>query len=955
MQRRSVLSGLFSRAGRRHSSESVRAAKQEARAATPQARQVIARACQHIEPLEDRTLYAATLQPGFSYTTAYNIPAVECTSMAFAPGGRLFYAQKTGELRVIVNGTLQSGYVLKVQADGYAERGFDGFTVDPNFATNGFIYCYYTRPDPAKPNQPDSNAKNRLSKFKVNLATNKLDTTYGEHILLDNIASPTGFHNGGGLHFGPDGKLYVSVGEGGPPTPTGVSPASDLSNLNGKMLRINSDGSAPSDNPYFGQAGKRPEIWAWGLRNPFTFNISASGKIYENDVGSSKYEEVNNIVKAGNYGWPSDGEGPNANAKGIQPIYYYSHNGGQAAITGGTFISGNNFPANLQGKYFFTDYVNHWLRVIDPATNQIMTFNGSQNFGSNLNGILDLDIGPDGALYGLAPYSGKIVRIGWTGSTTSNRPPDAEATADKTGGPLPLTVNFDGSASSDPDGNALSYSWNFGDGSTGTGVSPSHAYTVAGTYNAVLTVNDGHGATASTAPIKIVAGDAAPDVNITSPLATDTYEGNQTIQFAATATDDEDGVEPASAFHWEIKLHHLDHEHPFLAFDGVKTGQFTIPTDAEPDSRQNYRLYLTVTDSAGQSVTTMRQIEPHLSTWSLRSNIPGISINVDGIPTTTPADITGVVNTNRQLNAPATQIVAGKTYTFVGWSDGGAAIHEIAIPSADTTYTATYQLTTATGPAVTSLSLINADTDKVLSTLADNATINLNTTPHINIAANTSGTIGSIVFTLNGTKVRTENTAPYSIGGDTGVGLYNVWNVAPGTYTLTVTPFSAANGTGTAGTSITRHFTVTKTTTTVKAGLNATYFDNANFTGATVSRIDANINFGWGVGSPATGIGVDTFSARWTGKIKAATTGTYTFTALSDNGARVWINGKLVIDDWVAHAPHEKSGTIALTAGVKYDIKVEYFDNTEGATMKLYWATSSMAKTIVPGTAFTTA
>jgi glucose/arabinose dehydrogenase len=915
-------------------------------------REVLSRACR-IEPLEDRVLFATTLQPGFSYTTAYNIPAVEATAMQFAPGNRLFFAQKPGDLRLIVNGVLQSGAVLHVQADGYAERGFDGFTVDPNFATNGFIYCYYTRPDPAKPNQPDSNAKNRLSRFKFNLATNKVDTTVPEKILLDNIASPTGYHNGGGLHFGPDGKLYVSVGEAGPPTPTGVSPASDLSSLNGKMLRINSDGTIPADNPYVGQAGKRGEIWAYGLRNPFTFAINGAGKIYANDVGSSQYEEVDNVTKGGNYGWPGDKEGPNANAKGIQPIYSYSHNGGQAAITGGVFITGNNFPAQFQGKYFFSDYVNHWLRVIDPATNQIMTFNGSQNFGTNLNGILDLDIGPDGALYGIAPYSGKIVKIAWTGAN-SNRPPDAEATADKTGGALPLTVKFDGTGSSDPDSNTLTYSWNFGDGTTGTGATPTHTYTTAGTFNAVLTVSDGHGGSAGTAPIKITAGDEPPEVDITSPDPTALYDGDQTFQFAATATDAEDGTLPASAFHWEIRLHHLEHEHPFLTFDGVKSGQFTIPTDAEPDPRQSYRLYLTVTDSSGQTTSTVREIEPHKSTISIQSNIPGITISVDGIPNTTPVNIEGVVNTNRQLNAPATQIVGGKTYKFVSWSDGGAAVHEIAIPAADTTYTATYQLSTTAGPAVTSLSLINADTDTTINTLADNATINLNTTPHINIGANTSGTIGSITFTLNGTKVRTESAAPYSIGGDTGVGMYNIWNVNPGAYTLTVTPWSGQNGTGTAGVAITRHFTVTNTGTTATQGLNATYFNNVDFTGTTFSRIDPNINFGFGVGSPNAAIGVDTFSARWTGKIKPSTTGTYTFYAYSDNGARVWVNGKLVVDDWVAHAPREKSGTIALTAGVKYDIKVEYFESTEGATMKLYWSAPGLAKQIVPATALTT-
>src|SRR3954464_8454385 len=117
-----------------------------------------------LEALEDRTLFAVSIQPGFSYTTAYTFPIKESTAMQFAPGNRLFFAEKGGNLRLFVTAVLKTDPLFSLQGDGYAERGFDGFTVDPNFATNGFVYCYYTRQDPAKPNQPDSNAKNRFSR-----------------------------------------------------------------------------------------------------------------------------------------------------------------------------------------------------------------------------------------------------------------------------------------------------------------------------------------------------------------------------------------------------------------------------------------------------------------------------------------------------------------------------------------------------------------------------------------------------------------------------------------------------------------------------------------------------------------------------------------------------------------------------------------------------------------------
>ncbi|HEX8912920.1 MAG TPA: PQQ-dependent sugar dehydrogenase [Humisphaera sp.] len=917
-----------------------------------------------VEPLEGRE-YFATVQPGFTFSTAYTIPAgKEALALNFAPGGRIIYAEKAGNVRVIVNGTLRSTPVFSIATDGYAERGLTGLALDPNFATNGYVYAYYCRPDPSNPNQPNNNAKNRLSRFKINLSTYTRDTSVPEKILLDNLASTTGFHNGGALHFGPDGKLYVGVGEAGPPTPNGSSPASDLNSLSGKILRINPDGTIPGDNPFAGQAGKRGEIWAYGLRNPFTFAIQpGTGRIYANDVGSYKYEEVNEIVKGGNYGWPA-AEGPdNGNPNYIDPVYSYSHAGGQSALTGGVFMTGGNFPASLVGKYFATDAfwkpkgaasATPFIRVIDPNTKQLMTFNGSPNWANAVNGALDLDVGPDGALYGIAPYSGKIFKIAWTGGGTSNQTPTAVAAADATSGTLPLTVHFSGAGSSDPDGDALTYTWNFGDGTTGTGLNVTKTYATAGKYSATLTVSDGKGGSDTALPIAISAGDRAPAAAVTLSAPGGTYDGGEVVSFSGTASDPEDGALPASAFSWRVELHHLDHVHPFLDNLTGKTGTFTIPKDAETSPVQWYRVYLTVTDSGGTQTTVFKDVQPNLKKLTLASNVPGISLTLDGAPQSTPTTVTGVAGTHRVITAPATQVVGGKTYKFVGWSDGGAASHLIDFPAADTTYTATYQVSgTTTGAAVTAISIINADTEKVTGTLNSGATINLNLTPRINLRAETTGTVGSVVFTLNGVRYRTENFAPYSIAGENGVD-YQPWNVAPGSYTLTVTPFGGKDGTGTAGTAKTVTFTVTKTGT-VAQGLAATYFDNKDFTGTTVKRTDATVNFGWGLGSPAAGIGADTFSVRWTGKIKPAATGTYTFYTQSDDAARVYVNGQLVVNAFAAHAFREDSGTITLTAGVKYDIKVEYFEGTGAAIMKLLWSGPGVAKQVVPTSALFTA
>jgi hypothetical protein len=120
-------------------------------------------------------------------------------------------------------------------------------------------------------------------------------------------------------------------------------------------------------------------------------------------------------------------------------------------------------------------------------------------------------------------------------------------------------------------------------------------------------------------------------------------------------------------------------------------------------------------------------------------------------------------------------------------------------------------------------------------------------------------------------------------------------------------------------------------------GLQAMYFSNMDLTGTIVSRTDATVNFNWGTAAPVSGIGADHFSARWTGQVQAVESGTYTFRTYSDDGVRLWVNGQLLINDWTDHAPTYDSATITLQAGQKYDIKLEYYEDTGGAVMQLEW------------------
>jgi hypothetical protein len=133
-------------------------------------------------------------------------------------------------------------------------------------------------------------------------------------------------------------------------------------------------------------------------------------------------------------------------------------------------------------------------------------------------------------------------------------------------------------------------------------------------------------------------------------------------------------------------------------------------------------------------------------------------------------------------------------------------------------------------------------------------------------------------------------------------------------------------------------------------GLAVTYYNNIDFTGTTVTGVDPVVDFSWGGGSPSAAIGVDTFSARWTGQVEAPVTGTYTFYTQSDDGVRLWVNGQQLVNNWTNHASTENSGTIALTAGQRYDIRMEFYENGGSAVARLSWSAPSIAKAIVPTT-----
>ena len=265
---------------------------------------------------------AATLPSGFVETTVASGIASP-TAMAIAPDGRIFVCSQSGALRVIKNGVLLATPFVTLSVDSVGERGLLGVAFDPHFTLNHYIYLYYT--------VPGTPAHNRVIRFTAN--GDVVVPGSGRVILELNSLSTATNHNGGALHFGPEDNLYVAVGDNAK-----GSNSQNLSNLFGKILRITSDGTIPSDNPFVQSTTARHEIWALGLRNPFTFAFRGTTNfIYINDVGQSTWEEVDLGQAGANYGWPAS-EGPTTNPAYKSPIYYYGHSDG-CAITGGAFYS----------------------------------------------------------------------------------------------------------------------------------------------------------------------------------------------------------------------------------------------------------------------------------------------------------------------------------------------------------------------------------------------------------------------------------------------------------------------------------------------------------------------------------------------------------------------------------------------------------------------------------------
>ena len=543
------------------------------------------------------------------------------TSMAVMPDGRVLVVQQNGIVRIIKNDALlAANFHAFANVDSTNERGCLGVVPDPAFATNHYVYFYC------------STVVGSVSRNRVIRVTEAADTIVAgsERVVfeLPDIPSATKWHMGGAMRFGTDGKLYVAVGNHEDnPQPVATSNSQNLASAFGKVLRINADGTIPSDNPFFNNASAYKANYMLGFRNPFVLDIQpTTGAIVIGDVGQGSWEEINRGQAGGNYGWPAV-EGVGTNASYLNPIYAYSHSVG-CSITGTQFYNPATarFPASYVGQLFFADFCNGTIKSLSLASPTVIN-----NFASGIGNPTNIGVSPSGALYYLArnqgtgtpaPGAGTVSKISYTGSQAPAITAQPQSITVYVGTAATFSVGADG---------ATSYQWQ----RNGTNISGA---TVSSYTLATTTVNDtgasfrvivtnASGSVTSNAATLTVTTNRSPTAAILTPASGAGFATGDVVSYSGSGSDPEDGTLPPSAFTWKVDFQHDSHAHSFVTpVSGATGGTFTVPDFEATEANMWLRITLTVSDSSGATATATRDIIPRTPI----SQLPVIGTPVNG-------------------------------------------------------------------------------------------------------------------------------------------------------------------------------------------------------------------------------------------------------------------------------------------------------------------------------------
>ena len=750
------------------------------------------------------------------------------TSMNIAPDGRIFIIEKQGKVRIVRNDVLLDEPLIQLEVDHANERGLGHMVLDPDFDSNGFYYLFYA---------VTGQQHNRISRFTA--AGDK--TIPGSELVLLNL-DPLGaeIHNGGSMAFGFDGYLYVATGDGGESWM-----ADDLQSTQGKILRLDKNGNPAPGNPWDFLPGTISKyIYAYGFRNPFSMSQDAmTGELYANDVGGSKYEEINKIESGAFYGWPIV-EGLRTNevvpAEYKDPVLAYDHTNNYCCIVGSAFYSPSiqQFPQGYLGKYFYSDYCTGHMHVFNTESNV-----DEGIFVSDGDRVVDIEIAEDGSLYYLerkgigdgsqedntSTAEGTLWKVTYTGNGLPFITIHPESILASVGESATFHVKASGTG-------PLIYTWYVNQVEVASGPIPSYLVPVVDVSmngdQVEVEVTNALGSIRSDIGILNVTENRRPVPVMTSPLVGQRYKAGDEIFFTGHVQDPEDGVLEAANLNWRIDFHHGTHTHPAMGWtSGIYSGSYVIPSIGETSASVWYRIYLQGTDSEGLSNATYVDIEPYLGNIRAETKPAGLMLHLDGQPTFTPFEVQSVQGLSRFISAPHKQIFKDSIYFFQNWEDGESIFTREA-----------------------------KATDKEQS------------------------------FT----------------------GLFE----------------GILKGKGT--------------------GLTASYFNNTELNGIPVLvKLDSIVDHNYFLNPPAPGLPDESFSIQWRGYVRPYRSGMYEFITFSDDGARLFVNGHSLIDNWTGGF-HREIDSIYLEAGRLYPIELQMFDGAYSSKISLRWKGKDFPEEVIP-------
>jgi glucose/arabinose dehydrogenase len=836
------------------------------------------------------------------------------TAVAFLPDGRLLVAEKPGRLRLVKDSLVQPVPALDWTAQVYSngDAGLIGVAVDQAFATNGYIYLAYTSDNPRE---------GRVARFTM---TGDTAIPTSELVLLSTIADHD-THMIDSVRIGADGLLYASDGDSSPfDTATIDATRSQQADQTvGKVYRMTTSGQGIPANPFWtgNPNDAASKVFGLGLRNPFRFTVRPDGSVIVGDVGWNTWEEIDRILPNSsnhNYGWPCYEGGnngsqtqpafsnfavcqsllPQGTGAVTAPVFAYDHTVG-SSVTGGMVYDGTAFPAPYRGAYFFGDYSKNWLNYwpMDAAGN----FVGQPARFATISSPVDIELGPDGAVYYISIVDNQVRRIAYgapsacasgnyfaqyyTNQTWSGTP--AIARCDDTidndwgsSGPFGasptdhFSVSWSGSkyftkgantiTSTSDDGMQVWVDGQFvlDNGGDHVPITKSAAitYPAGGFHNVLVKYYENAGG--AVAKLAITSANKLPTPVITQPATGAQFSSGQVINVAGSATDPEDGTLSGAALQWNVILHHcpptpagvtdICHTHPYAWFSG------SGGTVTAPDTGGDWvwlEITLTAIDSAGAGATARANVFPSLC---------------------------------------ANEAALAHYYTNQVWSGTPA------ITRCDASIDNDWG---GGGPfGASPVDNFSAEWHSARFFAAGTSTLSSSSDDGMQVWVD-----GDLVIDNNGIHPVTTKTGTVTFA-------------AAGYHDVFVRYYEAGGQ------------AVAKITTPAPNGCSygqprGRYYTNQNWSGTpAINRCDAAIDFNWGGGGPFGVTPVDHYSVEWRYP-RIFPAGTSTLTTTADDGMQVWVDGKLVVDNGGIHPAVTKTGTVNYSTAGYHDILIRYYEN----------------------------